>query len=107
MIAKLREKVSLAYELGDIQALRRGQGLLGVLRGDLYEDIAQIVGVTVETIRLWVKSFLFVGLRSLKFKKSKGRPPKLTKEQKKQLKQVIKDGPEAAGYASGCWKALS
>ena len=105
MITKLEGKVSHAYERGDIQALRRGQGLLGVLRGDLYEDIAQIVGVTVETIRLWVRSFLFEGLRSLKFKKSRGRPPKLTKEQKKQLKQVIKDGPEAAGYTSGCWNS--
>lgn len=105
MIMKLEGKVSLAYERGDIQALRRAQGLLGVLRGDLYERIAQIVGVTVETIRLWIKSFLIEGLQSLKFKKSKGRPPKLTKEQKKQLKKAITEGPEAAGYASGCWNS--
>lgn len=105
MIAKLEEKVSLAYDQGDLQALRRAQGLLGILRGDLYERIAQIVGVTVETIRLWIKSFLVSGLRSLKFKKSRGRPPKLTKEQKRQLKQAIKAGPEAAGYAGGCWNS--
>ena len=105
MIAKLETKVSLAYERGDLQCLRRAQGLLGVVRGDRYEDIAQIVGVTVETIRLWTNSFLLEGLHSIKFKKSRGRPPKLTKEQKRQLKQAIKDGPEQAGYASGCWNS--
>lgn len=105
MVGKLEEKVSLACERGDLQAFRRAQGILGVLRGDLYEDIAQIVGVTVETIRLWTNSFLVDGLRSLKFKKSRGRPPKLTKEQKRQLKQAIKAGPEAAGYTSGCWNS--
>ena len=105
MITKLQEKISLAYDRGDLQAFRRAQGILGVLRGDRYEDIAQIVGVTVETIRLWIKSFLVDGLNSLKFKKTRGRPPKLTREQKKQLKQAIKHGPEAAGYESGCWNS--
>lgn len=105
MIKKLQEKVSLAYDRGDLQALRRAQGILGVLRGDRYEDIAQIVGVTVETIRLWIKSFLVDGFNSLKFKKTRGRPPKLTREQKKHLKQAIKHGPEAAGYESGCWNS--
>lgn len=105
IITKLQEKVSLAYSRGDLQALRRAQGLLGVLRGDRYEDIAQIVGVGVETLRLWINSFLLNGLRSIKFKKSRGRPPKLSKEQKMRLKQAIKSGPEEAGYTSGCWNS--
>lgn len=105
MITKLEKKVSLAYDRGDIQILRRAQGLLGVFRGNLYEEIAQIVGVTVETLRLWIRSFLVDGFRSLKSKRSKGRPSKLTKEQKKQLKKVIKSGPEAAGFACGCWNS--
>lgn len=105
IISKLQQKVSIACNLGDVQFLRRTQGLLGVLRGDRYEDIAQIVGVAVETIRLWINSFLAEGFRSLKLKKSKGRPPKLTKSQKKQLKQVIKRGPEEAGYGTGCWNS--
>jgi hypothetical protein len=90
IITKLEEKISLAYDRGDLQALRRAQGLLGVLRGDFYGDVAQLIGVTVETIRLWIKSFLVDGLTSLKFKRSTGRPPKLTKEQKRQLRQAIK-----------------
>jgi transposase len=51
-----------------------------------------------------VRDFLLKGLKFLKFKKSPGRPPKLTKSQKNKLKQVVTDGPEAAGYPGGCWR---
>lgn len=95
----------LAKERGDIQIWRRGKGILGILSGYRYEDIGHILGVTTETIRLWVNAFLHEGLNSLKIKAGRGRPPKLTKAQKKKLKNVVKEGPESAGYASGCWNS--
>jgi transposase len=38
--------------------------------------------------------------------KSAGRPPRLTKTQKRQLYDWIKAGPEAAGYLTGCWSSV-
>jgi transposase len=46
------------------------------------------------------------GLDSLKYGTSSGRPPKLTKTQRRQLKEVILKGPQAAGFEVGCWNTL-
>ena len=105
ILKQLDRKINNAKELGDVGVLRRGQGLIGVLSGVEYKDIATTIGVTTETIRLWVNAFLCEGIDSLQLRKSSGRPSKLSKSQKKQLKQAIKDGPEAAGYTSGCWNS--
>ena len=42
---------------------------------------------------------------SLLARKSPGRPPKLTASQKQRLCELISAGPEAAGYATGCWNS--
>lgn len=105
IVKELNRKINYAKQIGDLGTLRRGQGLQGVLSGAGYETIAAIVGVSTETIRLWVNAFLCGGVESLEVRKSPGRPCKLTKSQKKKLKQAITEGPEAAGYSSGCWNA--
>ncbi len=46
------------------------------------------------------------GVASLVYRKPPGRPTRLTKRQKEQLKQMIVVGPEEAGYASACWTAV-
>jgi hypothetical protein len=42
----------------------------------------------------------------LAYKKPPGRPARLTKTQKQELKEMILAGPEEAGYASACWTSL-
>jgi transposase len=37
------------------------------------------------------------------YKRPSGRPPKLTKSQRKELSRLIDEGPESAGYDCGCW----
>lgn len=105
IVNQLHTKVNLAKDIGDIKMARKAQGLLGVLAGTSYEEIAAILCVSTEAIRLWVSDLLVDGVQSISSKKSPGRPARLTKAQKKQLKQAVKDGPEASGYASGCWNS--
>jgi transposase len=54
---------------------------------------------------LWVKNFLLRGVDGLKTKKYSGRPPKLTKTQKKELDQIITEGPVKAGFPGACWRS--
>jgi transposase len=51
----------------------------------------------------YVNAFLLKGLNSLVYKRPPGRPPKLTKTQRKELAEAIDAGPEQAGYDCGCW----
>jgi transposase len=54
----------------------------------------------------WIAAFLVKRLDSLTYRKSSGRPPKLTKTQRAQLKEVIKAGPQAAGFQTACWTSV-
>ena len=53
-----------------------------------------------------MNAFLWRGVASLAYQKPAGRPPKLTKTQRKELAALIKAGPEAAGYTTACWAVL-
>lgn len=105
IVKDLERKMNSAKEFGNIALFRRAQALFGVLADVGYEDIATTIGVSEESIRLWVRDFLVNGVSSLTSKKPSGRPPKLTKNEKRALKKAIKDGPEASGYMSGGWNS--
>jgi len=66
-------------------------------------EIAKTLGVCREVITRWAALFLAKGAKGLIPKKSPGRKSKLSKEQKKQLKQQIQDGPKSCGYVGGVW----
>ncbi|NTV62944.1 MAG: IS630 family transposase [Oscillochloris sp.] len=68
-------------------------------------SIASRIGVSTTTIYTWRDGFLVKRWASLTRGKSSGRPPKLTPGQRERLKQIVSDGPEKAGYATGCWNA--
>lgn len=68
-------------------------------------SIGARVGVSTTTIYTWRDAFLVNRWGSLTRGKSSGRPPKLTPSQLKRLKELVIAGPEAAGYATGCWNA--
>ena len=46
------------------------------------------------------------GMESLAYRRPSGRKAKLTKTQKKRLVELIKAGPLASGFCSGCWTSL-
>lgn len=94
-----------AQRNGDLRMAKRIMALLAVADGTLYSVLAATLKVNEESIRLWVNSFLLKGVAGLKSNKYSGRPPKLTKTQKKELDKIITDGPEKAGFPGACWRS--
>ena len=106
--SKLKKDLAQAHDQaclrGDIRVVKRAAALLAVGHGETYRTISETLRVDSESIRLWVNAFLLKKLDSLKYKKSPGRPPKLTKSQRDTLAQLIEDGPEQAGFPGACWR---
>ena len=102
-LKELQQALQRAYRLGTWREVRRITALLLVGPGNPVEEAAEIVGVHPQTLYRWLKAFLTQGMDSLKYGTSSGRPAKLTKTQRRQLKEVILKGPQAAGFEEGCW----
>lgn len=73
--------------------------------GVIYTQIASILKVCEESIRLWVNSFLLKGVDGLESRKPSGRPSKLTRTQRKELDKIITEGPVKAGFPGACWRS--
>lgn len=94
-----------AQNNGNIRMAKRIMAVIGVADGTLYSIIAATLNVSEESIRLWVNAFLLKGVDGLKSKKPPGKPPKLTKTQRKELDKLITEGPEKAGFPGACWRS--
>jgi len=90
---------------GDLRLLNRVRAIIALSKDFSKAVIADILGVSAESIRLWFHAFLLYGPDGLKGKTSSGRKPRLTKTQKTELKQIIVDGPQKAGFPGGCWRS--
>ena len=94
-----------AQNRGDFRTVKRIMVILAVADGTIYSVIAATLKVSEESIRLWVNAFLLGGIEGLKINRPSGRPPKLTKTQRKQLEKLITEGPSRAGFPGECWRS--
>ena len=94
-----------AQNNGDLRRAKRIMAILAVVDGTLYSTIANTLKVSEESIRLWINAFLLYGVKSFIYKKSTGRPSKLTKTQRKQLDRLISQGPQKSGFPGACWRS--
>jgi transposase len=106
MVKELTKALHKAYKSGDAKLIRRILVLLDYSGGDDPQVIVNKHGIVRSTLYVWLKQLLVKGLASLKPKWKGGRPPKLSKSQKRRLCELVKAGPQAAGYPSGCWSGL-
>jgi transposase len=67
------------------------------------QDVAEMLPLGEQTVRDYRNRFLVQHMASLTYTQPPGRPSKLTKTQRRELAALIKAGPQAAGYTSGCW----
>ncbi len=105
-VNQLRIRLHQAYTAGDLKGVRRISVLLMVAEREGLEKILATWHVSRQTIFNWLKALMYTGLDSLKYTKPKGRPAKLTKSQKDELRTLLASGPEACGFESGCWTSL-
>jgi transposase len=94
-----------ALRRGDRRVLQRVTALLLLADQHTVSAVAERVGMGRSTIYGWLHAFLAERCASLVYRTSPGRPAKLTKTQKGQLHAFVVAGPEAAGYATGCWNS--
>jgi transposase len=92
-----------ARALGELRLAKRIEALLYLAEGDSLAEVSNQLAVCEQTLRNYLKAFLLKGWESLAYRTAPGRPAKLTPTQKKELVDLVTAGPEAAGYACGCW----
>lgn len=102
----LYQRLHQAYAKGQLRLIKRIHALLHLNDGKTVAEVAEILQLSAQTIYNYIKAFLLKGLDSLVYKRPPGRPPRLTKTQRKELSQLIDEGPEAAGYDRGCWDTV-
>jgi transposase len=100
---QLYRRLQQAYGQGDLRVVRRIQVLLALADDLSVQEIAERLGLGEQTVRDHRNAFLLSGVASLNYKRPPGRPSKLTKRQRRELSDLIKAGPQTAGYTSGCW----
>jgi transposase len=103
---ELEHLLGQAFRAGDLPCVRRVTALLGLARGEPMAVATAAVGVSRATGYAWLGTFLLAGTSGLRVQWRGGRPAKLTATQRQRLAAIITAGPEAAGFATGCWQAL-
>ena len=104
-VNELVEALPKACKAGDAKMVRRITALLGLSRGETVIEMGDTLGVSRSIIYEWLKAFMVEGVEGLKPKWKGGRPAKLTGSQKKDLSEMIKAGPLAAGFMAGGWNS--
>ena len=100
-----KKKQSNAEKICDLRLYKKITAILSVSEGLMLSETAELFEVSVESVRVWVQDFIQYGVASLSGAKPNGRPAKLTQRQKKELEQMILDGPGAVGYPGQCWRS--
>jgi len=80
-----------------------------ILGGELLEkgyDIAEVMDITgasLSAVKRWKRVMKSEGFDGLTQRDNGGRPPKLTDEQRDELREIIAVGAVASGFENECW----
>ena len=95
-----------AGKVKDADQARRLLALAAVYDGMDREEAAHIGGMDRQTLRDWVHRFNERGLEGLINAKPPGRRPKLSVEQKEELRQLVEDGPDPEKDGVVRWRCV-
>src|ERR671933_773839 len=100
---QLYRRLQQAYANGALRLVKRIHALLALAEDMRVHDVAEMLHLGAHTVRDYRNRFLVQHMASFTYTQPPGRPSKLTKAQRGELAALIKAGPQAAGYTSGCW----
>jgi transposase len=83
--------------------VRRLDLLLLISSGEKVSHLSKVYGISPVTMQRWVHRFNEEGIDGLRDQAKKGRPRRLTDEQKSMLKRELMDNPISMGYRQGHW----
>lgn len=105
-VKRFQQELEKAYTRGDKRTIRHLSVLIMIGYSVTLETILSVWNVSQQTVYNWLNDFLVYQFDSLEYQSAPGRPPRLTKSQKRDLSKWIEDGPEVCGYATGCWSSV-
>jgi transposase len=105
MRQQLYRRLHQAYASSSLRLVKRLHALLAIADGMTVSEVAQMLPLGEQTVRDYRNRFPWRGVASLVYQRPPGRPAKRTTTQRQTLTPLIQAGPQAAGYASGCWSA--
>jgi len=78
--------------------------ILLIAKGKTSREVAKNLEISFKSVCLWVNAFNSGGIEKLKSLPKSGRNPRLSKEQKKELHDILLTyQPESYGYNSAAW----
>jgi transposase len=104
ILKRMEAKVKILKINKNFKELKKIEAILLINKNLPKNEIAKILDISTETLRVWLKEFLYRGLRFLKKLKIPGKSSKLSKSEKKKLCRIIDKGPEASGFMGCCWQ---
>jgi len=94
----------LAKKRKDFEARVRLRAVLLVHDGKTLEQVGDTLEVARSTVQRWIESYRDRGTVGLVCRGPyKGRKPRLTLDQKRELAGIIREGPEHSGLDTGVW----
>jgi transposase len=105
LTSQQRQRLRAALKsVGDASVAKRIIALLELDQGALPAEVAARLGVTRQTLYNWIQRFRAGGgLRTLYDRARSGRPPKLSGSLRQVLVWLLKQPPDAFGYAAVGW----
>lgn len=100
---KLRRFIRQRAKENKLDEWRRGRAIVGYIEGRRVVDLAVELDVTRGSVNRWLQWYEALGVGGLVTAKPHGAVPKLSDEQRRELVELVKAGPLAAGYESGVW----
>jgi transposase len=88
----------------DFRTVIRLRSVLLIHDGHTLEEVARILEVARSTVQRWIERYRGRGVTGLVVQgPHKGRKPRLSLEEKRELALIIQDGPENSGLDTGVW----
>ena len=101
-----RELRAAAAKTSDAKAARRMLALALVMEGVDRKTAAETCGMDRQTLRDWVHRYNAEGLEGLSNRRSAGPTPRLGPEQKAELAQMVREGPDPATDGVVRWRRV-
>lgn len=102
-LVQLDEFLQEAAAQSDLATWRRGRAVLGYIHGKSMAQLSEELDVSLSAVKKWIRWYDVDGVQGLWTRCAPGAAHRLSDEQLAQLKQVIKDGSQVAGFTASLW----
>lgn len=82
---------------------RRRRAIALLRAGKTYRAVADTLKASLSSVVRWYQAYRQEKLKGLRARPIPGRPPRLSKEQREQLRQLLFQGAVQAGYSTELW----